>query len=142
MDVTGQPTISLTGENDRLSGEASAGREKNFTFVLRNTGSAEAHNITMSASAPSGWKTSFEPKTIPVLAPNSEQKVVASMTPSDKALAGDYVVSVRANGDGASESASFRVTVLTATMWGVVGLGVIAASLLVLLGAVNRFGRR
>jgi uncharacterized membrane protein len=34
------------------------------------------------------------------------------------------------------------VTVVTSTMWGIVGLGVIAASLLVLLGAVGRFGRR
>jgi uncharacterized membrane protein len=142
LDITGQPTISLSGENDRLSGEANAGREKRFNFVLRNTGSAEARNITLTASAPTGWKVTFEPKDVAVLAPNAEQKVVAVMMPSDKALAGDYVVTVRANGDGVSESSSFRVTVLTSTMWGVIGLGVIAASLLVLLGAVGRFGRR
>src|SRR5262249_3358658 len=69
MDVTGQATVSLTGENDRLSGEANAGKEKHFLFILRNTGSAEARNITLSASPPSGWKVSFEPKEVPVLAP-------------------------------------------------------------------------
>jgi uncharacterized membrane protein len=52
------------------------------------------------------------------------------------------MVSVRANGDGISESVNYRITVVTSTMWGIVGLGVIAASLLVLLGAVGRFGRR
>jgi uncharacterized membrane protein len=142
LDITGQPAITLTGENERLSGEANAGKEKRFTFVLRNTGSADARNITLSASAPSGWKTTFEPKEVAALAPNAEEKVVALVTPSDKALAGDYMMTVRASGDGASESANFRVTILTSTMWGVVGIGVIAASLVVLFGAVGRFGRR
>lgn len=142
LDITGQPSVSLTGENDRLSGEGNAGTEKTFTFVLRNTGSAEARNLTFSASPPSGWKVAFEPKELAVLAPNAEQKLAAVITPSEKALAGDYMVSVRANGDGISESVNYRITVVTSTVWGVVGLGVIAASLLVLLGAVGRFGRR
>jgi uncharacterized membrane protein len=142
LDITGQPAVSVTGENDRLSGEASAGMEKTFNFVVRNTGSAEARNLTFNASPPSGWKVTFEPKELAVLAPNGEQKVAAIVTPSEKALAGDYMMSVRANGDGISESVNYRVTVVTSTMWGMVGLGVIAASLLVLLGAVGRFGRR
>jgi uncharacterized membrane protein len=142
LDITGQPAVSLTGENDRLSGDINAGREKRFNFILRNTGSAEARNISLSASAPTGWKVTFDPKELPSLAANSEEKVAAIVTPSDKALAGDYMITVRASGDGVSESASYRMTVLTSTVWGVVGLGVIAASLLVLLGAVGRFGRR
>jgi uncharacterized membrane protein len=48
----------------------------------------------------------------------------------------------RANAKGDSTTADFRVTVTTSTVWGVVGLGVIAVALLVLLGAVARFGRR
>jgi uncharacterized membrane protein len=142
LDITGQPSISLTGENDRLSGEANAGTEKRLTFVVRNTGSAEARNLAFNATPPSGWKVSFEPKELPLLAPNTEEKVAALITPSEKALSGDYMVSVRASGDGISESVNYRVTVTTSTLWGVIGLGVIAASLLVLLGAVGRFGRR
>jgi uncharacterized membrane protein len=142
LDVTGQPSVSLTGENDRLSGEANAGKEKRFNLVVRNSGSAEARNITFGASPPSGWKVTFEPKDLPSLAANSEEKFTAIVTPSDKALAGDYIIDMRANGDGVSESIKYRVTVLTSTLWGVVGLGVIAASLLVLIGAVGRFGRR
>lgn len=142
LDITGQPAISLSGENDRLSGEASAGKEKRFTFVLRNTGSADARNIAVSATAPTGWKVAFDPKDVAVLAPNAEEKVAAVVTPSDKALAGDYMMTVRANSEGISESVNFRTTIVTSTMWGVIGLGVIAASLIVLLGAVGRFGRR
>ena len=142
LDITGQPSITLTGENDRLSGEAHAGAEKRFNLVLRNTGSAEARNLAFTATPPNGWKVNFEPKELPLLAPNSEEKVAALVTPSEKALAGDYMVAVRASGDGISEAANYRVTVTTSTLWGMVGLGVIAASLLVLLGAVGRFGRR
>ena len=64
------------------------------------------------------------------------------ITPSEKAIAGDYMVTVRANGDGASDSAEFRVTVKTSTVWGVAGLGIISASVLVLALAVTRYGRR
>jgi uncharacterized membrane protein len=142
LDITGQPSITLTGENERLSGEANAGTEKRFNFVVRNTGSAEARNLAFAATPPSGWKVNFEPKELPLLAPNSEEKVAALVTPSEKALAGDYMVAVRANGDGVSESVNHRVTVTASTLWGMVGLGVIATSLLVLMGAVGRFGRR
>ncbi len=142
LDITGQPAITLAGENDRLSGEANAGKDKRFTFLLRNTGSAEARNVALSGSAPTGWKVTFEPKEVALLAPNAEEKVAAVVTPSDKALAGDYMMTVRANSDGNSESVNYRITVVTSTMWGVIGLGVIAASLVVLLGAVGRFGRR
>jgi uncharacterized membrane protein len=134
--------VTLSGDNERLSGEVYAGREKRFTFVLRNSGTADARNIALSASPPSGWKITFDPKEIPGIVPNGEQKFDAIVVPSEKAVTGDYVFTVRANGDGVSESASFRATVLTSTLWGAIGLGVIAASLLVLFGAVGRFGRR
>lgn len=142
LDVSGQPQVSLTGENERLSGEVYAGRERRFTFVLRNTGTADARNIELSASPPSGWKITFEPKSIPGIVPNGEQKLEAIVVPSEKAVTGDYQFAVRANGDGVSESVNFRATVVTSTLWGAIGLGVIAASLLVLFGAFGRFGRR
>ncbi len=142
LDVSGQPSVTLAGENDRLSGEVYAGRERRFNFVLRNTGTADARNIELSSTPPAGWKVVFEPKTIPAVVPNGEAKFEAVMVPSEKAVTGDYMVAIRANGDGVSESVNFRTTVATSTLWGAVGLGVIAAALLVLFGAVGRFGRR
>lgn len=142
LDVTGQPTVSLSGENERLSGEVYAGRERRLGFVLRNSGTADARNIELSSSPPSGWKVTFEPKSIPAIVPNGEQKFEAIVVPSEKAVTGDYMFAVRANGDGVSETANFRATVSTSTLWGAIGLGVIAASLLVLFGAFGRFGRR
>jgi uncharacterized membrane protein len=52
------------------------------------------------------------------------------------------MVAMTASGDGASASSDFRVTVRTSTMWGIVGVLVIAAALIVLVLAVVRYGRR
>jgi uncharacterized membrane protein len=64
------------------------------------------------------------------------------VTPPAKAIAGDYVTTVRAASRGENASSNFRITVTTSTMWGIVGAGIIGAALLVMVGAVARFGRR
>jgi uncharacterized membrane protein len=65
------------------------------------------------------------------------------LTPASRAIAGDYQTTIRAaSAGGLSESANFRITVLTSTVWGAVGIGVIAVALLVVVFAVARFGRR
>ncbi|WP_080920728.1 NEW3 domain-containing protein [Manganibacter manganicus] len=142
LDITGRPEIALTGPQSRLSGDATAGQERTFTFTLANSGSAPARDVALSASPPSGWKVTFDPEKIDVIQPGDTANVGVSMTPSDKAIAGDYMVSVRANGDGASDSANFRVTVKTSTLWGVSGLGVIGIAALIFAFAVTRYGRR
>jgi uncharacterized repeat protein (TIGR01451 family) len=142
LDITGRPSVSLSGPQGRLSGDATAGQERTFTFTLSNSGSAPARDLKLSASPPSGWKVTFNPEKVDEIAPGGTSDVGVSMTPSTQAIAGDYMVAVRANGDGASDSANFRVTVRTSTLWGVTGLGVIGASALMLAFAVTRYGRR
>ena len=41
-----------------------------------------------------------------------------------------------------SESLDYRATVVTSTLWGLVGVALVAVAVLVLGFAVNRFGRR
>lgn len=142
LDVTGQPSLMLTGPGDRLSGTAVAGKEHTFKFTVQNTGSASAKNVKVRADAPSGWKVDFSPSKFSQIPPNGKQEFEMRITPSSKAIAGDYMVSVSSNGSGASDSANFRVTVDTSTMWGVAGLGVIGAAVLVMAAAVTRYGRR
>jgi uncharacterized membrane protein len=142
IDISGEPDISLSGPQERLSGEAVAGKEASFPFTVTNSGSAPASGLEVSASVPSGWKAEADPKVIETLAPNATSDVAIKITPSEKAIAGDYMVTVRASGGSASQSAQFRVTVNTSTVWGVAGLGVIAAAALVLGLAVLRYGRR
>ena len=142
LQVSGQGRIALSTKDGRLSGEAEVGKSSTYTLVLSNDGTAPIEEVEMSGTVPTNWKVEFNPKTIPSLAAGEKKDVQVVVTPADKAIAGDYVASFRANGRGESASADFRITVTTSTLWGIVGVGIIAVALLVLLGAVARFGRR
>ncbi|SEP38136.1 NPCBM-associated, NEW3 domain of alpha-galactosidase [Rhodospirillales bacterium URHD0017] len=142
LQVSGQGRIALSTKDGRLSGEAEVGKASTYALVLSNDGTAPIEEVEMSGTVPTNWKVEFNPKTIASLAPNEKKDVQVVVTPADKAIAGDYVASFRANGRGESASADFRITVTTSTLWGIVGVGIIAVALLVLLGAVARFGRR
>jgi uncharacterized membrane protein len=142
-EVVGQAELSLTTPDGRLSGRAEAGRETTFTLLLQNNGSAPAEGIRMSASPPSGWNVEFDPAQIAAIEPGGQQDVTARVAPAEKALAGDYVITFRAQPESESaESIDFRVTVRTSTLWGVVGIALVALSVAVVGWAVMRFGRR
>jgi len=142
LDVVGQPRLQIAGRDGLVSGSAQAGRQASVPIVVSNDGSAAADNIELSGSAPNGWKISFEPKTIERIEPGKDQEVQALITPTDRSLAGDYIATIRASSRGENNSTQFRVSVTTSTIWGVAGVGIIGAALLVMVGAVARFGRR
>jgi uncharacterized membrane protein len=142
LQISGQGRLALSTKDGRLSGDAEIGKASSYTLVLSNDGTAPVEEVEMSGTVPANWKIEFNPKSIASLAPNDKKDVQVSVTPADKAIAGDYVASFRANGRGEQASADFRITVTTSTLWGLVGIGIIAVALLVLLGAVARFGRR
>lgn len=142
MDIKGQPKLSITGPEGRLSGSAVAGHEKVFTLTVENKGTASARNIKLAGSAPRNWNVEFNPDTIEEIAADSSQEVKATVTPSSEAITGDYNVSFRANSDLGNTAENFRVTVRTSTIWGIVAILIIAAAAVVLVMAVKRFGRR
>jgi len=142
LDITGQPKLDITGREGLMSGRAEAGKETSIAIVVSNTGTAAAEDVELSGSGPSGWKVVTEPKTIDRIPPNETKEVQALITPTAKAIAGDYVTTLRANWRGDSSNATFRVAVTTSTMWGIIGAGLIGVALLVMVGAVARFGRR
>jgi uncharacterized membrane protein len=142
-EVVGQPEVALTTPDGRLSGQASINSSTSYTLLVRNTGSAPARRITMSATPPSGWQVEFQPATIDELASGADMEVTASLRPAEQAVAGDYVVSFSARPEeGSSASADFRVTVVTSTLWGIIGIALIAVAVGVVGLAVTRFGRR
>jgi uncharacterized membrane protein len=142
IDITGQPKLDISGREGLVSTRATAGKETTVPVVITNTGTAPADEVELAGSAPNGWKISFDPKSVDHIAPNESKEVQAQITPTDKAIAGDYVTTVRASARGESASTTFRVTVSTSTMWGIAGIGIIGVALLVMVGAVARFGRR
>ncbi len=142
MDITGQPKLDISGREGRVSMSATAGKETSVPVIITNIGTAPADSVQLTGSAPSGWKITFDPKTVDHIAPSANKEVQALITPTEKAIAGDYVTSIRASTRGESASATFRVTVTTSTLWGIAGVGIIGVALLVMVGAVARFGRR
>jgi uncharacterized repeat protein (TIGR01451 family) len=142
-EVTGEYTLSISGPDGRLSGNANAGKETTFPVQISNTGTAAAQGVEMSATAPSGWTVSFDPKVIDQLPAGNQVEVTAHLKPADKAVAGDYIVTVSAKPvDGATKTADFRITVTTSTLWGIIGIALIAVAVGVVAMAVTRFGRR
>ena len=142
LDVSGEPRLEITGPGERLSASAQAGSESAVDVEIANRGSAAAQDIKLEAGAPSGWKVAFQPERIDAIAPNENATAKMLVTPSGKAIAGDYMVTVRALHGGANKSSDFRVTVHTSTLWGVAGIAIIAAALVVLVAAMLRYGRR
>jgi uncharacterized membrane protein len=142
MEIAGQPRLTIAGRDGLVSARAVAGEQSTVPIIVANDGTAPADNIDLSGSAPSGWKISFEPKTIERIAPNATAEANALITPTDKSLAGDYMATIRAASRGENASTQFRMSVGTSTTWGMVGVGVIGAALLLMVGAVARFGRR
>lgn len=142
LDVTGVPKLDISGREGVLSTRASAGKETTVPIVVTNTGTAPAEQVELSGSGPSGWKINFNPKTIDSIPPNDTKEVQALITPTDKAVAGDYQATLRANWRGDSANQTFRVAVTTSTIWGIVGVALIGGALLIMVGAVMWFGRR
>jgi uncharacterized membrane protein len=142
LEIAGQPRLSLAGRDGLVSSRAEAGKETTIPILVTNTGTAPAEEVELTSTAPSGWKITFEPKTIDRIPPGQNKEVQALVTPPEKAVAGDYAPTLNAASRGESASQQFRVAVSTSTMWGIVGAGIIAIALLIMVGAVARFGRR
>jgi uncharacterized membrane protein len=142
LEIVGQPKLVLTGRDGLLSGRAEAGREASIPIIVTNTGTAAADEIELTSSAPSGWKIKFEPDKVDRIAPGANKEVQALITPPEKAIAGDYAPTFSVTARGENTSTQFRIAVATSTMWGIVGAGIIAIALLIMVGAVARFGRR
>lgn len=143
FEVIGRGNLSLTAPDGRLSADAYAGKDNPLKITLVNTGTAPLRGIELTSSEPSGWSISFSQSQIAELPAGQTIEVTAQVKPPEKAIAGDYVVTINARPlDNEQESAEFRITVRTSTLWGVGGIGLIALAVGVVGLAVFRFGRR
>ncbi|MCC6190884.1 MAG: hypothetical protein IT318_17820 [Anaerolineales bacterium] len=142
-EVAGQPELTVTAPDGRLSAQATVGQDSPLKLILQNTGSAPAYSLSLNSSEPSGWTVTFDTPQIDQIGPGQQVAVTAHVKPPEKAVAGDYVLTFRAQpAGGAAQSAEFRITVVTSTWWGLVGIALIAVAVGVVGLAVVRFGRR
>ena len=89
------------------------------------------------------WKVTFEPEIIGSLAVNSQQDVKVNIIPPSKTISGDYQIELTAVVEALDigDRILLRVTVLSETTWGWVGVGIIvliAAGLAVMFKFIGR----
>ena len=141
-DVTGAPAVPLSTPNQVLNAQVTAGSTGTVSLVVTNTGSTVLQNVAVTASAPTGWTTTFAPTTIDTIQPGSAATVDATLKPSSDALAGDYDVTFTVTAGTATANVDIRTTVQTSPLWGFIGLALIVIVIVGLGWVFRRFGRR
>ena len=141
--LTGIYKLDAATPSGILSTEAVTGQPTTVSLVVKNTGSAANHNISLSSFKPENWKVDFKPEKIEALEPNAFKQVEATITPAATSLVGDYSVGLMADGEkGSSKTVEMRVTVKAPTTWGWIGVGLIALAIGGMGGLFVWLGRR
>jgi uncharacterized membrane protein len=142
VEIVGSFSLELGTPDQRLSTEVSSDGSSEIVLVVTNSGTAPISNVELSATAPSNWEVSFAEQVVAQLAAGESANVTATVTPSDQAIAGDYVITFRADSDEANNTVDIRTTVNPSAIWGFVGIALIALTLVGLAWVFRRFGRR
>ncbi len=145
VTITGSYSLSVSTPDQVLSTTANAGTEKDFTISATNTGTAPVTKLTPSATAPTGWKVTFDPTSVDTLAAgstNNVQTFTAKIIPSSDAIAGDYVVTMKVTGTEANGSVDIRVRVETPQFWWIAGVVLLLATFAGLYWVFRTYGRR
>lgn len=142
VTITGSFDVELATASEVLNVDVNAGSSSTLDLVVVNSGSAPLVGVTMSATPPSGWNVTFDTEVIESIPAGESVPVIATITPADGAINGDYVVSFDARTTEASAGIDIRATVKTSAAWGLVGVAVIGLALVGLALVFRRYGRR
>lgn len=140
--ITGTYELELTTPSGKLSTDITAGKEKIVDLVIKNTGTAPLTDVSITAKTPPNWESEFDRSTIPEIEPGKSATVKAKIKASDDAIAGDYVTTFTATAAEKSADATFRISVKTSTLWGIVAVLIIAGVVAGLYYIVKKYGRR
>jgi len=142
VEITGSYAMSLTTQDERVSTTVTSGGSTTLPIVVTNDGTADLTDISLTASPPRDWEVTFEPATIPLLAIGQDATVTANIRTAGDSVAGDYQLTIDAESVDASDSIDVRTTVETSSIWGFVGIALIALVVIGLLLVFRRYGRR
>ena len=145
--VNAKYDLGLETPDGLLNTKVTAGKDNYFSVAVKNTGTAELEKINFSSKVrggPSGWSVTFNPEDIESLPVGGEREVEISIKPPEKTISGDYEITVSAEPESktASDSLDIRVTVLTPTIWGWVGVIIVVLVVVGLVVMFMRLGRR
>jgi uncharacterized membrane protein len=153
LTATLTPRRSLMAEttNGRSSVKTKAGDAAVFSINVTNSGMAALDKVLLTAENPSdvdgqAWDVTFAPATLENLAPGGVEEVEVSITPPGKTIAGDYMVTLKFDGEPGLSSAppelDMRVSVAKRSVWGIIGAVIVVLVMGGLVWAFREFGRR
>jgi uncharacterized membrane protein len=145
--VTAKYDLGLEPSTGRLNTSATAGKDNYFTISITNTGSADLEKVNFSSKItgnPTGWSITFAPEKLDVLPVGGTREIQVNIKPAQKTIAGDYMITISAEPESkyAFGSLDIRLTVLTPTIWGWVGVGIVVLVIAGLAVMFMRLGRR
>jgi uncharacterized membrane protein len=140
--LTGTYKLKLGTPNGLLSLDAGQGQPSNLSVYVKNEGSAAIGDISFMSFKPENWKVEFKPERLPTLNPGDLQQVEVIITPFADALVGDYLVTLKVDGEQTSDTAELRVTVKASAAWSWIGIGIIIAVIGGLTYLFRKMGRR
>jgi len=140
--VKGSYGMELTTPTGLLSGTITEGNQKEIHLTVKNTGTLDLADISLSAQAPVKWDATFNPAKIERLEPGKTADVVATLNVPDKTIAGDYVTTFTARNNASNAQATFRMTVRTSALSGWIGVIVILAAVGLVYFLIRKYGRR
>lgn len=105
-------SLELTPLLERYDTVIVAGREKNVSFYLANTGTGPVNNITFLVEGPREWDAEFEQKLVETLAVGETGRVDIDLAVPEQTQPGDYMLQLNVAGDeAAAPQVDIRVTV-------------------------------
>lgn len=140
--VEGVLSYNLRTGDERLNTSGSIGRVTRLPLLVVNDGSMDLDDVRLESDPPAGWEVTFEPAQLPRVGAREQAEVVALITPSDAAIAGDYAVGLSARSGGHTRDIEVRFQVSTPMSWALVGVVLIGVAVLILAVVFRVYGRR
>lgn len=144
VTLRGTPDLRIGTRSDTLNASLTAGTRTPIDILVGNAGTAPVRNLSFIASKkPEKWTVEFKPDKIDVINPGQVIEMKMEILPPARTIAGDYLLAFTPNSaDAAAKPVEFRVTVSTPTLWGWLGVAIVAAVVLGLGVVFVRLGRR
>ncbi|MBI4526017.1 MAG: hypothetical protein HY695_19645 [Deltaproteobacteria bacterium] len=144
VTLKGSPDLRIGTRAETLNTSLTAGKRTPVEILVGNAGTAPVRNLTFVASKkPEKWTVEFKPDKVDVINPGEVREIKIELLAPPRTIAGDYLISFTPNSpDTAAKPVEFRVTVSTPTLWGWLGVGIVAAVVLGLGVVFVRLGRR
>jgi uncharacterized membrane protein len=146
IDVTAVLTatyeLEFTTKTGLLSTDVTSGKDNHVKLVVNNNSSTSLENIKITSTEPEGWRVNFDTDKIESIEAGDSKEIDMTINPAEKAIAGDYMLTLKATSDKDSADMDLRVTVETPTIWGIVGIGIIVVVIIAVAIIFTRLGRR